>query len=145
MVLFEKNKYVRHIASFSTDWASKTTNVSAGQNFKELIGNELWSKIIKPENKNRYILKAYYSATAAGTAFQGVIDAYNILDNKSDKVYLNGGQTIKAYDFGNPATTWNIEGNLMVNHLGDVRLYIMFAGTLNSSFKCPKIDIYEVE
>ena len=145
MVLFEKNKNVKHIASFSTDWVSKTTNISAGQNFKELIGNELWSKIIKPENKNRYILKAYYAATAAGTAFQGVIDAYNILDNKSDKVYLNGGQTIKAYDFDNPASTWNIEGNLMVNHLGDVRLYVMFAGTLNSSFKCPKIDIYEVE
>ena len=145
MVLFKKNKNVKHIASFSTDWASKTTNVSAGQNFKELIGNELWSKIIKTENKNRYILKAYYSATAAGTAFQGVIDAYNILDNRSDKVYFNGGQTIKAYDFDNPATTWNIEGNLMVNHLGDVRLYVMFGGSLNSSFKCPKIDIYEVE
>ena len=145
MVLFEKNKYVRHIASFTTDWVSKTTNISAGQNFKELVGDELWSKIIKPENKNRYILKAYYQSTAGGTAFQGVVDSYNILDNKGDKVYLNGGQTNKAYDFNNPATTWNMEGNLMVNHLGDVRLYVMFAGTLNSTFKCPKIDIYEVE
>ena len=145
MVLFKKNKIVKHIATLNTDWVSKTTNISAGQNFKELVGDELWSKIIKPENKNRYILKAYYQSTAGGTAFQGVVDSYNILDNKGDKVYLNGGQTIKAYDFNNPASGNNIEGNLMVNHLGDVRLYVMFAGTLNSTFKCPKIDIYEVE
>ena len=61
------------------------------------------------------------------------------------KVYLNGGQTIKAYDFNNPASGNNIEGNLLINNLGDVRLYVMFAGTLNSTFKCPKIDIYYVD
>ena len=145
MVLFEKNKNVKHIATFSTDWASKTTNISAGQNLKDVIGLDLWNKITDIKNKNRYILKAYYESSAGGTASQGVIDAYNILDNKGDKVYLNGGQTIKAYDFNNPASANNIEGNLLINHLGDVRLYVMFSGTLNSTFKCPKIDIYEVE
>ena len=145
MVLFEKNKYVRHIASFTTDWASKTTNILAGQNFKDVVGLNLWSKITDIKNKNKYVVKIYTSSTAAGTAFQNVVDCYNLLDNKSDKVWITGQQVITGFDFDNPATAYKIEVSLMVNYKGEVKFNVKFADSLNANFKISTFDLYYVE
>ena len=145
MVLFEKNKYVRHIASFTTDWASKTTNIEAGTNFKDIVGLDLWSKITDIKNKNKYVVKIYTNSTASGTAFQNVVDCYNLLDNKSDKVYITGQQVITGFDFGNPATAFKIEVSLMVNYKGEVKFNVKFADALNVNFKITNFDLYYVE
>ena len=145
MVLFEKNKYVRHIASFTTDWASKTTNLEAGTNFKDVVGLDLWNKITDIKNKNKYVIKIYTSSTAAGTAFQNVVDCYNLLDNKSDKVWITGQQVITGFDFDNPATAYKIEVSLMINYKGEVKFNVKFADALNGNFKIPKFDLYYVE
>ena len=145
MVLFEKNKYVRHIASFTTDWASKTTNLEAGTNFKDVVGLDLWNKITDIKNKNKYVVKIYTNSTAAGTAFQNVVDCYNLLDNKSDKVFITGQQVITGFDFDNPATAFKIEVSLMINYKGEVKFNVKFADALNGNFKIPKFDLYYVE
>ena len=145
MVLFEKNKYVRHIASFTTDWASKTTNIIAGTNFKDVVGLDLWNKITDSKNKNKYVVKIYTSSTAAGTAFQNVVDCYNLLDNKSDKVWITGQQVITGFDFDNPATAYKIEVSLMVNYKGEVKFNVKFADALNGNFKISTFDLYYVE
>ena len=145
MVLFEKNKYVRHIASFTTDWASKTTNIEAGTNFKDIVGLDLWSKITDIKNKNKYVVKIYTNSTASGTAFQNVVDCYNLLDNKSDKVYITGQQVITGFDFDNPATAFKIEVSLMVNYKGEVKFNVKFADALNGNFKITNFDLYYVE
>ena len=145
MVLFEKNKYVRHIASFTTDWASKTTNIEAGTNFKDIVGLDLWSKITDIKNKNKYVVKIYTNSTASGTAFQNVVDCYNLLDNKSDKVYITGQQVITGFDFDNPATVFKIEVSLMVNYKGEVKFNVKFADALNVNFKITNFDLYYVE
>ena len=145
MVLFEKNKYVRHIASFTTDWASKTTNIEAGTNFKDIVGLDLWSKITDIKNKNKYVVKIYTKSTASGTAFQNVVDCYNLLDNKSDKVYITGQQVITGFDFDNPATAFKIEVSLMVNYKGEVKFNVKFADALNVNFKITNFDLYYVE
>ena len=145
MVLFEKNKYVRHIASFTTDWASKTTNIEAGTNFKDIVGLDLWSKITDIKNKNKYVVKIYTNSTASGTAFQNVVDCYNLLDNKSDKVYITGQQVITGFDFDNPATAFKIEVSLMVNYKGEVKFNVKFADALNVNFKITNFDLYYVE
>ena len=145
MVLFEKNKYVRHIASFTTDWASKTTNIEAGTNFKDIVGLDLWSKITDIKNKNKYVVKIYTNSTASGTAFQNVVDCYNLLDNKSDKVYITGQQVITGFDFDNPATAYKIEVSLMVNYKGEVKFNVKFADALNVNFKITNFDLYYVE
>ena len=145
MVLFEKNKYVRHIASFTTDWASKTTNLEAGTNFKDVVGLDLWNKITDIKNKNKYVVKIYTNSTAAGTAFQNVVDCYNLLDNRSDKVFITGQQVITGFDFDNPATAFKIEVSLMVNYKGEVKFNVKFADSLNANFKIPNFDLYYVE
>ena len=145
MVLFEKNKYVRHIASFTTDWASKATNIEAGTNFKDIVGLDLWSKITDIKNKNKYVVKIYTNSTASGTAFQNVVDCYNLLDNKSDKVYITGQQVITSFDFDNPATVFKIEVSLMVNYKGEVKFNVKFADALNVNFKITNFDLYYVE
>ena len=145
MVLFEKNKYVRHIASFTTDWASKTTNLEAGTNFKDVVGLDLWNKITDIKNKNKYVVKIYTNSTASGTAFQNVVDCYNLLDNKSDKIFITGQQVITGFDFDNPATAFKIEVSLMVNYKGEVKFNVKFADSLNANFKIPNFDLYYVE
>ena len=145
MVLFEKNKYVRHIASFTTDWASKTTNLEAGTNFKDVVGLDLWNKITDIKNKNKYVVKIYTNSTASGTAFQNVVDCYNLLDNKSDKVWITGQQVITGFDFDNPATAFKIEVSLMVNYKGEVKFNVKFADALNGNFTIPNFDLYYVE
>ena len=145
MVLFEKNKYVRHIASFTTDWASKTTNLEAGTNFKDVVGLDLWNKITDIKNKNKYVVKIYTASTAAGTAFQNVVDCYNLLDNRSDKIFITGQQVITGFDFDNPATAFKIEVSLMINYKGEVKFNVKFADALNGNFKIPTFDIYYVE
>ena len=145
MVLFEKNKYVRHIASFTTDWASKTTNLEAGTNFKDVVGLDLWNKITDIKNKNKYVVKIYTSSKASGTAFQNVVDCYNLLDNQSDKVYITGQQVITGFDFDNPATAFKIEVSLMINYKGEVKFNVKFADSLNANFKISTFDLYYVE
>ena len=145
MVLFEKNKYVRHIASFTTDWASKTTNLEAGTNFKDVVGLDLWNKITDIKNKNKYVVKIYTNSTASGTAFQNVVDCYNLLDNRSDKIFITGQQVITGFDFDNPATAFKIEVSLMVNYKGEVKFNVKFADALNGNFKIPNFDLYYVE
>ena len=140
-----KNKYVRHIASFTTDWASKTTNLEAGTNFKDVVGLDLWNKITDIKNKNKYVVKIYTSSTASGTAFQNVVDCYNLLDNKSDKIFITGQQVITGFDFDDPATAFKIEVSLMINYKGEVKFNVKFADRLNANFKIPNFDLYYVE
>lgn len=133
------------IGSFSADWASKTTAISAGKNLTEIIGQPLWNEITKPTNKNKYFIKPYFASTVEGTDFQETIESYNILSNTGQKVYFSGGKTFKVFKFEAPSTTNVVEASLMVGSDGEVRFYVIFGTALNTHFRIKNFDLYKIK
>ena len=130
------------VGEYTVAWASKTTNTSAGTNLKTLFGDELWSEILLPSNKMKYILKCYTTSVASGNDYALPIDCINQIGAGRQKITLFGAYNINAMQFNNPASRTAINATLMINDVGDVRFYVLFGTALNSNFSITNIKLY---
>ena len=130
------------VGDYAVSWASKTTNTSAGTNLKTLFGDELWNEIILPANKYKYILKCYTGASSSGNYYSLPLNCINQVDTGSQKITLFGACNINAMRFNDPANRTTINATLMVNNIGDVRLYVLFGTALNANFSVGNIKLF---
>lgn len=130
------------VGDYAVSWASKTTNTSAGTNLKTLFGDELWNEIILPANKYKYILKCYTGASSNGNYYSIPLNCINQVDTGSQKITLFGACNINAMRFNDPANRTTINATLMVNNIGDVRLYVLFGTALNANFSVGNIKLF---